>query len=121
MLPKTRKGCWQLGCAGQILLPRIRVADSFALRGVGLMGRRRMPEAYGAGLFFPKCRSLHGCFMRFDLEVWFLDAAGQPVGEPQLLKPWRVVVGPRQAVHCMEVLPGLVMRGEGEFVWSAEG
>ncbi|MDF3130323.1 DUF192 domain-containing protein [Kiritimatiellaeota bacterium B1221] len=103
----------------ELLLPRIRVAESFGLRSLGLMGRKRVPEAYGAGLFFENCRSLHGCFMRFELEVWFLDAEGQPMGGGKRLKPWGVVVGPKGSKHCMEILPGS-LGGEVKGKWRWE-
>ncbi len=113
------KGDLKLWQGENLLLPRIRVAESFGLRSLGLMGKKEMPEAYGAGLFFPNCRSLHGCFMRFDLEVWFLDAEGQPIGAPKKLKPWGMVMGPRGSKHCMEISPGILDAGvKGEWRWE---
>lgn len=117
--PAAFRGSLSLHQGEERLLPRIRVADRFCLRSLGLMGRKTIPSVYGAGLFFPNCRSLQGCFMRFDLQVWFLDAEGQPIGSPRILKPWRVVVGPRQARHCMEISPG-VLKPEPHLRWRWE-
>jgi uncharacterized membrane protein (UPF0127 family) len=88
---------------GRVVVPRIRVAETFLLRGIGLMGKRKVPEAYGAGLFFPNCRSLHTCFMRFPLDILFLDAAGQPLEVKSEVRPWSVVKGPKGSVHCLEM------------------
>jgi uncharacterized membrane protein (UPF0127 family) len=109
--------CLQQG--GEVVLPRIAVASSFWRRGLGLMGRKAVPAAWGAGLFFANCRSLQGCFMRFELEVWFLDAGGQPVEGPRKLKPWGMVCGPKTAVHCMEIMPGSLQPApDRAWVWA---
>lgn len=89
-----------------MVIPRIKVADTFLLRGVGLMGRRQVPEAYGAGLFFSNCRALHTCFMRFPLDVLFLDASGQPLELKTDVPPWTAVKGPKGTCHCLEVQAG---------------
>lgn len=102
------KGTLCLMQGGQVLLPAIAVATRFWQRGLGLMGRKAVPREWGAGLFFANCRSLHGCLMRFELEVWFLDGEGQPVGGPKRLKPWGMVSGPRGTKHCMEIMPGML-------------
>lgn len=112
-------GDLELRSGGEVLLPRIRVADSFVLRSLGLMGRRGVPEAYGTGLFFPNCGTLHGFFMRFELEVWFLDAEGQPLEAPKPLMPWGVAIGPQGACHCMEISPGsLSFPSTGGWEWK---
>lgn len=102
------KGYLQLRTEGEVLLSSIKAADSFGIRSSGLMGRASVPKRWGAGLFFPNCRSLHGCFMRFELEVWFLDREGQPIGGGRRLDPWRMLAGPKGTRHCMEITPGLL-------------
>jgi len=112
------KGHLRLTQGEATLLPSVKVADTFALRSFGLMGKSEVPKEWGAGLFFPNCRSLHGCFMRFDLDVWFLDAEGQPMGGARKLKPWGMVVGPRGARHCMEISPKILdSQANTKWVW----
>ncbi|MGA0369101.1 MAG: DUF192 domain-containing protein [Kiritimatiellia bacterium] len=112
------QGALQLWGGEELLLPRIQVADRFLRRSLGLMGRRDIPEDWGAGLFFPHCRSLHGAWMRFPLEVWFLDAEGQPLGGPRMLSPWGMLWGPRESRHCMEIRPGLFQPpASGHWAW----
>lgn len=118
MNPAEARGFLRLEIDGEPVLPRIRVADRFLLRGLGLMGRKKIPRAYGTGLFFPNCGSLHGFFMRFELEVWFLDEDGQPIGGPRRLKPWRIVTAPRTARHCMEISQGTVPITKGSWEWN---
>lgn len=83
-------------------LERVSVPRGFLQRGFGLMGRRKVPASWGQGLFFPHCRSLHTLFMRFDLQMVFLDAEGVVVDVREAVRPWRSVTGPRAAKHVLE-------------------
>lgn len=91
---------------GREVLNPLKVADSFRIRALGLMGRADIPADWGAGLFFPHCSTLHTCFMRFPLDVLFLGADMQPVGVQRDIPPWRAVKGPGGTVHCLEVRGG---------------
>ena len=50
----------------------IEFAESFLSRLRGLMGRRRLTE--GCGLLLTPCNSVHMLFMRFAIDVVYLDA-----------------------------------------------
>ena len=69
------------------LVCRARVATSFASRFRGLMGTARLPR--GSGLLFPGSRSVHTHFMRFPIDVVFLDAERRIVSIRPALRPWR--------------------------------
>jgi hypothetical protein len=43
------------------------------LLGLSLLDRERA----GAGLLIPRCSAVHGCGMRFELDLHFLDAEGR--------------------------------------------
>jgi len=68
------------------LAGRARIADRFFPRMWGLLGRRSLPA--GEGLVIVPCRSVHAAFMRFPLDVLFLDRQGVVRHAMQLL-PWR--------------------------------
>lgn len=57
----------------------------------GLMGRRSLPE--GEGLLIDPCSSIHTVFMRFSIDVVFLDADNRITKIAQALKPFRVALG----------------------------
>ncbi|WP_130836150.1 DUF192 domain-containing protein [Lachnoclostridium sp. Marseille-P6806] len=65
----------------------IRTADTFFSRFLGLMGRRELPE--GTGLWMRPCSSIHCCFMRFTIDVIYLDA-GNRVLYSETVRPWRI-------------------------------
>ena len=67
-------------------MSRIEVADTFCHRLRGLMLRRPLPP--GDGLLLTRTSSVHTCFMRFALDVTFLDGRGRVLREVRLA-PWR--------------------------------
>lgn len=105
--------------AGDVcLIDRLYVARSLRTRTLGLMFRRGVPEAYGKGLLFPDCASLHTFHMRFPLDVVFLDRDGQPLKLLKTVSPWRVVKGPRGTRHFLEVRSGFWSDGLPSGKWS---
>jgi uncharacterized membrane protein (UPF0127 family) len=79
------------------------VADSFLTRFRGLMGRADLPA--GEGLLFPGTRSVHTHFMRFAIDVVFLDADDRVVRIVPRLRPWRAAAS-RDARSVLELRAG---------------
>jgi uncharacterized membrane protein (UPF0127 family) len=64
------------------------VADSFATRLRGLLGRRSLPA--GEGMLIRRESSVHTFFMRFAIDVVFLDAEGRVLRVDENVGPWRL-------------------------------
>ncbi len=64
----------------------IELADSFLSRLRGLMGRRRLKE--DCGLLLAPCNSVHMLFMRFAIDVIYLDAEFRIKKIVRDLTPW---------------------------------
>ncbi len=64
----------------------VEVADSFWTRFCGLMGRKELRE--GHGLLIAPCSSVHMCFMRFSIDVVYLDKEYRIRKVVKNLKPW---------------------------------
>ena len=79
-------------------------AESHWARFKGLMGRRGLPE--GGGMLITPCSSVQTTFMRFSIDVVFLDRDGQVVKVVQELKPYRCAVGGRGAHSALELPAG---------------
>lgn len=92
-----------LGTDGTSVCEQCRVADRFLLRLRGLAGRRRLPA--GCGLLFPRTRSVHTHFMRFAIDVVFLDDDDRVVRVVPRLRPWRAA-GSRDARAVLELGAG---------------
>jgi len=82
-------------------------ATTFAARLVGLMLKANPPPE--SGLLLTPCRSVHTCFMRFPLDVVFLDADFRVAAVVLRLPPWRFV-GSSSAWQVLELRAGEVER-----------
>lgn len=79
--------------------PRAYVAGSWRARALGLAW---LAEPTGdCTLLLPRCRSIHTFGMRFDLDVWFLDADWRVLRHVAALPPRRVA-GCRGAAAVLE-------------------
>lgn len=65
----------------------VRTAESFSTRLKGLMGEKELP--HGEGLLLENCGSIHCCFMKFPIDVVYLDKDKHVLGK-ETVKPWHV-------------------------------
>jgi len=94
----------------EILLGReIKEAKSFRDRLVGLMFKNKMKEF--DGLMITPCKSIHTFFMKFNIDVVFLDKKFLIVKILRDMKPWRVSGFYMNALHTLE-LPSGTLTGE---------
>ncbi len=73
------------------MIPRgldVRVAVTRRARLLGLAGLSPIPP--GIGLLLPNTRSIHTCFMRFTLDLLWLDAQGRVLRVDRGVAPWRL-------------------------------
>ena len=84
---------------------RIEAADSFWGRFLGLMGRRSLPA--GQGLLIAPCNSIHMCFMRFAIDVVYIDRDYRVLKIVHGLKPWVGLSICRKAWGIIELQTGL--------------
>jgi len=64
----------------------ILIADTFFTRFAGLMFRNKLPAA--TGLFLAPCNSVHMCFMRFAIDVVYIDKEFNIIKIVKNLRPW---------------------------------
>jgi uncharacterized protein len=89
---------------GREVAAQVEEADSFLRRGLGLMFRRELPA--GHGLAITPCSSIHMFFMRFPLDVAFVDREGTVVRAYHGIRPWRVSRLVRRARTAFELPAG---------------
>ena len=67
------------------------VAESFAVRLRGMLGRRPV-AANGLPLVmaFPRCSSVHTCFMAYPIDIAFIDRDGNILARYENVRPWRM-------------------------------
>ncbi len=92
----------------------ILIADSFFTRFAGLMFRKPLPKA--TGLFLAPCNSVHMCFMRFSIDVVYLDKEYNIIKVVKHLCPWLSLSVCTKAWAVLEMTAG-----EAERCGLAEG
>lgn len=107
---------------GFVLCHECRVADSFGSRLRGLLGTT--PLRAGEGLFIPRTSSIHTHFMRYPIDVVFVDAEGCVRKIARDLRPWRVASC--RGAHDVVEVPGgrcdeLGLAEDAVLVQSARG
>jgi uncharacterized membrane protein (UPF0127 family) len=68
----------------------LEIARSFLARGLGLMGRGKLPV--NGGLLIHDCNGIHMMFMRFPIDAVFVDKKGVVVKTYERLLPWIGIV-----------------------------
>ena len=69
----------------------------------GLLGRRELPS--GEGILLRPAASVHTAFMRFPIDVAFLDADNRVVKIASRLAPWKAAAA-RKAKAALELPAG---------------
>ncbi len=89
---------------GTVLCERLEIASSMAAQNRGLLGRDSL--APGSGMLFTgglvPLMWMHMFFMRFAIDIVFLDKSDRVLRINHSLKPWRVssmVFGARKAIE----------------------
>lgn len=85
---------------------QIHLADTVLGRMRGFLLRRR-PEA-GEGIFLTPCKGVHMYWMRFPLDVLFVDSHGTVLAVHENLQPGRRTPVYRSAQYAIELPVGTV-------------
>jgi uncharacterized protein len=84
----------------------IQVAESLVSRMVGLLGRSRLN--HGEGLLIKPCNGIHTFFMRFPIDVLFLDQNNRILRQYHSLPPNRFTSICREAKSVLELPAGTI-------------
>lgn len=88
---------------GSVVVERCKVAERPWSRMRGLLGRKNLPA--GEGILLRPASSVHTFFMRFPIDVVFLDRSHEVIGVRERLGPWRLA-GQRKAHSTLELPAG---------------
>lgn len=86
----------------------LRCASDFLARLRGWM--LSAPPCHDQGLLITRCAGVHSAFMRYAIDVVYLDAAGTVVRCRPRLEPWRASMGGARARHTLELGVGGIAR-----------
>ncbi|MBE8163172.1 MAG: DUF192 domain-containing protein [Bdellovibrionaceae bacterium] len=88
----------------KVLSTKVHMARSFKSRLKGLMFSN--PLAHGHCLWISQCKSVHSCFMKFTLDILFVDKKLRVIKIIKALKPWRITFFYIKADSVMEFNAG---------------
>lgn len=89
------------------LLSRVDKTTTALERARGLLGRPALAE--GQGLLITPCNSVHTFFMRFAIDVVFINRNNTVVKVMHRLRPFRVAIAARSCM-VLEIPPGVAAR-----------
>ncbi len=89
-------------CGDFILADKVRLADSFFKRFIGLMGKKQL-EA-GEGLLL-KTSAVHCFFMKIPIDTIYISKNMTVLGT-ETLKPWRIGKWFKGTKHVLELRSG---------------
>ncbi len=96
--------------SNRLIARDVHVARTMYDRTLGLIGRRRLDES--EAMWFPQCGAIHTWFMRFAIDVAFLDSHHRIVKLCASVPPWRVLVAAHPSSFTVEMSQGTISRTE---------
>lgn len=84
----------------------LKVADKYFSRLRGLIGTRSLPK--GSGLIIEPCNSIHMFFMKYPIDVIFLDKDNVVLHVINGIKPWNISQVVKQARKVIELPEGTI-------------
>jgi len=95
---------------GTVVAEQARIADGFWSRFWGLMGKGSLPE--GQGLLLKPSNSIHTAFMRFAIDVVFVDREMKVVKVAPEMRPFRVALAFGGAHSALELPAGAASQAQ---------
>jgi uncharacterized membrane protein (UPF0127 family) len=101
---RNRKYIVSLFDGNRHLTEECNLADNFIKRLKGLMFRQNMSDT--EGLLIVPCNSIHTFFMKFPIDLVFIDHEGNAVADIREFKPGRVLSTVKGAWAALELNGG---------------
>lgn len=89
-----------------LVLENVRLANGFLQKFKGLMGRKKLNKS--EGLMLLNCNSIHTCFMKFPIDVIFLNIDHEVIAMRKEVRPWRMVNFIKKAYITVEMAAGTI-------------
>ncbi len=90
-----------------VLASSLEVADTAGTRRKGLLGRKALSS--DGGLWIVPCESVHTFFMRFAIDIVYLDRNKRVKKLRRAMAPWRISVC-LSAHSVLELPPGIISK-----------
>lgn len=90
---------------------KIKYADTYLKRLIGLMFKKDID--YGLLFILRYGSGIHTCFMRFNIDVYFIDE-NKIIFEKITLKPWKYYNPSKKAKYVLETKENYINLKKGE-------
>lgn len=84
----------------------VKIAQNFFTRSFGLLLRKSLAD--NEGLIIKPCCSIHTFFMRFNIDVLFVNKQNQIVALYENVKPWQILPIHLNSFYVIELLSGSI-------------
>ena len=91
---------------GVIVAEEVKLADTFFKRLKGLLGTKDLPS--GKGLLIIPCKQVHTFFMRYHLDLIFLDEDNTIVHIIEDIPPFRISPYIKESQKVLELKAGTI-------------
>lgn len=94
----------------KVIATHLEKAETLKSRLVGLIGRPTLPE--GHGLWISRSgNSIHTFFMRFPIDVVFVNKKGEVKYVAHNVHPWKMIFAPLLVqTDCLELPAGTILK-----------
>ena len=102
----------------KIIAKKVHIADTFMSRFFGLMGKSKL--SLDECLWIKKCNSIHTSFMKFSIDVIYLNKNLEVLDIKENISPWRFTLPVLKADSVIELpaqrILGKVKKGDQLYV-----
>lgn len=98
--------------SNEIIGSQIVYANTYYKRFIGLIGKNELNS--NEGLFLTPCNSIHMMFMKFPIDLIFLDRKNKIVHITENIKPWQISRIVFRGQSVLEVAAGKVKETESK-------
>ena len=84
----------------------VRVARNFFSRSIGLISKKILSD--NEALIIKPCCSIHTLFMKFDIDVLFVNNKNEIIALYERVKPWRILPIHWNSSYVIELAPGSI-------------
>lgn len=90
----------------EIIADNVKVAQNFFSRTVGLIPKKTFNK--GEGLIIKPCSSIHTFFMKFAIDVLFVNKKNEVVALYENVKPWKILPIHFNSYYVIELDSGAI-------------
>jgi len=87
-------------CNDLILADKVKIANNFFKRFIGLMGKKSLAE--GEGLLLWHCSSIHCFFMKIPIDAIYVSSDMTVLGK-ETIQPWHLGKHFKKTAHVLEL------------------